>query len=282
MGQHYIPQYYLKGFCYPQEPSYSYVYEKGKDTCFRAPIKTIANEKLRWPEEVETYLAEKIEAPANPILNKIRNHQQLTNEDKDILSSYMVVMLQRVDEGFKRKQELAPSIIEDTFNHLNKIILELIERHPEKKSNLEKSLADLQELKPKYEKEMPKELWYYGITPDTPLQVRFIMRDMTWNFFTTNKWHPFLTCDNPVFFFKYNGIGSPDSEITFPISSTVALWATWNRKIAEGYIPAREPLVREINRRTTDNATRWVYGSIKENWVVSLINKKHLKHKRIT
>jgi len=281
MGQHFIPQYYLKGFCNPLKPSGIWVYEKGKERFFITSIKSTANEKLRWPEEVEKYLANEIENPANSILDKIRNHQQITTDDKNVLSAYMVVMYQRVDEGLKRRKELAPKVVEETFDHLNKAILGLMNEYPSKSSNLEKSLKELQELKPKYQKEMPKELWFFGITPDTPLQVRFIMRDMTWIFLTTNKSHPFLTNDNPIFFFKDKGIGNPQSEITFPISSTIALWATWNQKAAEGYMPAKENVIKEINRRTASIATRWVYGSIEEEWVVSLVNKKSWKLKRI-
>lgn len=183
----------------PTSPSQIWVYEKGTDRVFKTTIKSVANENHRWPDEIENYLANKIENPANPILDKIRSYKQITPEDKDILSAYMVVIWQRVDKGLLRREKLAPKVIKDTFDLLNNEILKLIEKYPLKAADLLKSRNTLQGLRQKYEKEFPKELWYYGITPDTPLQVRFIMRDMTWVFLTTNRSPSFLTNDNPLF-----------------------------------------------------------------------------------
>ena len=104
---------------------------------------------------------------------------------------------------------------------------------------------------------------------------------MTWTFLTSEKKQPFLTNDNPVFFFEGLGIGKHQSEITFPISGTIALWATWRTNLAEGYVAAKDAATREINRRIASAATRYVYYSIQAPWVVSLINKKNLKLHRL-
>lgn len=108
MGQHYIPEYYLNGFSDSLNSSNIWVYEKGSKRIFPSTIKNAANENNRWPASIEKYLANQIESPANPILDKIRNRQSLTQGDKDTLSAYMVVMLQRVPRGLERTRSKAP------------------------------------------------------------------------------------------------------------------------------------------------------------------------------
>ena len=280
MGQHYIPQYYLEGFTEFPDSSNIWVYEKGGSCIFRTSTKTIANENNRWPESVEVYLANQIEAPAKPVIDKIRSRQSLTQSDKDALSAYMVVMLQRVPRGLERAKEIAPEVREQVFDDIEKEINRLITEYPLKESILQNRLQELASLKLKYENEFPMEIWYQSLTPDALPQIRAVFPAMTWVFLTSDKKQHFLTSDNPIFFFKGMGIGRPESEITFPLSSTITLWATW-RNLKEGYIPAKDACIREINRRTASIATRYVYYSEEAQWVVNLINKKIFRLNRL-
>ena len=282
MGQHYIPKYYLDGFTDSPTSSNIWVYEKGSSQIFKRPIKTVASENKRWPKSTEKYLANQVEEPANPILDKICNRQPITQGDKDVLSAYMVVMLQRVPRGLERAKSIAPKVLDTVFADVKRYILALMEEHPSKKEALQNRLQELPSLKSKYENEFPMEVWYQIISPDALPRIRAILPAMTWVFLTSDNEQPFLTNDNPVFFFEGLGIGKPESEITFPISSTVALWATWRTNLVEGYTAAKDTIVREINRRTASAATRYVYYSKEAQWVVSLINKRTLKLHRMT
>jgi hypothetical protein len=280
MGKHSVPQYYLKGFCDPLIHSNIWVYEKGNNKVFRTNIINVAVENNRWPDDVEKTITD-YENMANPVLDKIRSASPLTPNDKEVFSGYLVVMFHRVDEGLKRRQKLLPKLINEVFDPLDKRISELITEHPEKTTKLAESKKVLQEQRRKYEKGMPKELWYYGITPDTPSKIRSVLKDMTWTFLVSNNSNPFLTSDNPVFFFKEKGIGNPDSEITFPISSNIALLATWKYNFSGGYFHSKESITKEINRRTASIATRFVYSSVKDLRLVSLVNKQNWKLNRI-
>jgi hypothetical protein len=282
MGQHYIPQYYLKGFSDSPTSSNIWVYEKGSNQIFRRPINRVASENYRWPKSTEQYLANQVEAPANIVLDKIRNRQPITQGDKDVFSAYMVVMLQRVPRGLERARALAPAIAEQIFDSLRGDILKLITEHPSKKSVLQNRLQELPSLKSKYESDFPMEVWYQNLKPDALPRLRVVLPAMTWTFLTSDKRQPFLTNDNPVFFFESLGIGRPESEITFPISSTIALWATWRTNLVEGYSTAKDVIIRETNRRIASGATRYVYYSIKAPWVVSLINKRNPRLHRMT
>jgi len=281
VGQHYIPQYYLQGFTESTDSSNIWVYEKGSTRKFSTSIKSIANENNRWPKSVEEYLADQIETPANLVLDRIRNRQPISQSDMDTLAAYMVIMLQRVPKGLERTKAKAPEVLDKVFNDVKAEITRLISEHPSKEAILQKRLQELPSLKLKYENDFPIEVWYQNLKPDALPQIRTILPTMTWVFFTSDKKQPFLTNDNPLFFFEGLGIGRPESEITFPISSTITLWATWHKNVREGYISAKDHIIREFNRRTTSAATKYVYYSEEAQWVVNLVNKKNLRLNRL-
>lgn len=194
----------------------------------------------------------------------------------------MAVMLQRVPRGLERTKAIAPEVLDQIFSDLERDILRLITEHPSKKNVLQNRLQELPSLKLKYESDFPMEVWYQNLTPDSLPRFRTILSTMTWVFLTSDKRQPFLTSDNPVFFFEGLGINNPESEITFPISSNITLWATWHKNVLEDYITAKDNIVREINRRTASAATKYVYYSEEAQWVVNLINKKKLRFNRLT
>jgi hypothetical protein len=280
MRDHYVPQHYLEGFTDSSHRIYQY--ERGSTDILRTSTKAVANENHRWPKETELYLANEVEAPANAVLDSIRNRQPITQSSRDILSTYMVVMLQRVPKGLARVKARAPEVQESVFSEVESKILTLIEEHPSKRKVLENALEGLPSLRAKYLDDFPMEVWYQLLTPDSMPRVRAILPAMTWVFLTTDKSCPFLTSDNPFFFFEHIGIGKPESEITFPISSTVVLWATWRSNLVEGYVPARDTIVRETNRRMASSATRYSYCSMETPWIVSLVNKKNPRLHRLT
>ncbi len=281
MGQHYIPRYYLSGFGEPSDPSNVWVYEKGTRRVFSTTVKTAANENNRWPEDIEQYLANQIEEPANPVLDKIRNRQLITESDKDVLSTYMVCMLMRVPKGLARTKATAPKVLDKVFDDVRREILRLMTEHPSKKTILENRLEELPGLRSKYETDFPIEVWYQNLDRDALPRLRAVLPTMTWTFLTSDKRQPLLTSDNPVFFFESLGIGKSESEVTFPISSEVALWASWRKSVTEGYVAVKDAVLREINRRTASAATRYVYYSHQVQWVVNLINKKNPRLNRL-
>jgi hypothetical protein len=281
MGQHYIPQYYLNGFSDPFNPTHIWVYEKGTQRIFCTTTENVAKENRRWPEAVEQHLANRIEGPARPVLDKMRDRQPITANDKQAFSDYMVIMVKRVPAGLERMRANFPATRERVFAQLNAEILRLIQKDPSRKNIFQQLLLGLPALKAKYENEFPVEVWHNTLNLDSVPRVRAMLPAMTWTFLTSDKKQPFLTSDNPFFFFEELGIGRPESQITFPISSGVALRATWRKDLTEGYVQAKDADIRKINRRTASAATRWVYCSQKAQWVVTLVNKKNLRRSKL-
>ena len=98
MGDHYIPQYYLRGFTSPKD-GMIWVYEKNGDLKFQSQVKKVANESNYYEPEVENYLSNQIEGPANAVIKKIRERKPINKPDKEKLAIYMIVMYKRVPQS---------------------------------------------------------------------------------------------------------------------------------------------------------------------------------------
>jgi hypothetical protein len=91
---------------------------------------------------------------------------------------------------------------------------------------------------------------------------------MTWRIVVAGPGNVFLTSDNPAFFFDSLGLASDNSELTFPLTSEIALAASWRgpaRKTLYGTV--RPAITKEINRRAATSATRFVFCSSPLTWV---------------
>ncbi len=280
MGDHYIPQYYLRGFSSPSDDMI-WVYEKKGDLKFRAHVKNVGHEINYYSPEVETYLANQIEGPANVVIKKIRDREKITTIDKLKLATYMVVMLGRVPDSKIRLNKMAPGVIEKQQAEWDEKINKVIEKDPTQADLLENRRSEIKAILTKYAEDIPKNLWLLLIDPEKTPNVLNMLQQMTWHFFIYDETPIFLTCDNPLFYFRWMGIGKPESEVTFPISSNIVLWATWRKDLKEEYSQARTQTCREINRRTALNATRFVYHAKDEYWVKKVISKDNHRLNRL-
>ena len=273
MGKHYIPRYYLSGFTQDSKPPLIWVYKKGSSRKFATQIKNVAHETHYHPDNFERYLAIEIEAPANIALRKIRERKIITAKDKIALCNYMVVLWKGVPEGKKRLKERAPKVSDGIRKKLFEEIEELKIKNPSKANSLEKRRLKIEDILEKLKDDFPEDIWRSVIPPEMTPRMSEALSKMTWRFFVCEEPNAFLTNDNPVFIFRHIGIGNKYSELTFPISSYIALQATW-RLLEEGYYPANNQVVKEINRRTASIATRYIYFSKKRDWVITLAKKK--------
>ena len=280
MGDHYIPQHYLEGFCESSTPKVITRYEKGSRQPLTTQIKNVAQEKGFYSADVEKFLNEEIEGPANAVLNKIRARNSISIEDKFVLSAYMITMLKRVPEAQERIRESAPEIVESVFSKVDSEIVQLINQDPSGSELLEKRLEELRQLKPRFAPNL-QQTWYQLIPPHTAPRALATLFSMTWCFYTSDKDSAFLTSDNPVYYHQGLGIGQPQSEVGFPISRDIVMWATWKKDVREGFVQAREAIVRELNRRTVSIATRYVFYGREEEWVANLVNKRRIRLNRI-
>lgn len=272
MGDHYVPRYYLKGFSL-EDGKTIWVYDKNERRCFTTQVKSIANETDFYSPAVEEYLANSIEGPANDVLKKIRDRAEISADDKQVLSAYMICMMKRVPKGKERLKEHAPGAAEKVREAIEILLKVAAVNQPERAEVIQKRRAEIGKIIDKYAKEPPREFWLTNMPPEKSPRVLAALSGMTWRFLTFDGYPAFLTSDNPLFFFTSMGIGNPESEVTFPISTHIALWATWRRDLKEGYFPTSSQVVKELNRRTCSIATRYVFHSKREEWVLPLLTK---------
>ena len=277
MGHHYIPQYYLNGFANSSRKIW--VYEKGKSKGFFTGTKNVANERGFYSEKAESYLANEIENPANSVIKKIREQKNISFEDKLTLSKYMLVLYKRVPSGQKKMKDRTPEIFDKVLNDIQSELAILAEQHPDilqLKNRQEEATIFRNRIKEDgdFANKILKDTWLGVLPPNmTPESIKALSM-MTWQFLVYEKDAAFLTNDNPLFFFRDIGIGNINSEVTFPISSHIVLFASWKQNLKETYIKAKQSDINEINRRTANNMTRFVFHSANCDWIIRLINKK--------
>ncbi|MEJ2745699.1 MAG: DUF4238 domain-containing protein, partial [bacterium] len=107
---------------------------------------------------------------------------------------------------------------------------------------------------------------------NTP-KISFTISQMTWTFFTCNEYPAFLTSDNPVYYPRRLGLGNPACELSFPISNSISLFATWRKNLREGYFPTRPGFVKEMNRRLASITTRYAFHGKDESWILPFLSK---------
>jgi hypothetical protein len=274
MRNHYLPKYYLKGFS-DKSGDYICVYDKSQRSSFKTHLKNVAVEAGFYPPEVDQRLANQIEGPANKVLAKIRRPIEITDHDKSLLAKYLLTVFKRVPRG---KQRVKEHILETIrrFRHNKDQLAETIMASnpqlanlaPEDRDQVRRILRDqLDDLA-----RDPQEVYLKHLqSEETDIAIPW-MTSMTWQFLTFDDEPAFLTCDNP-FYLTPIGLLKPRSEFSFPISSHIILSATRRTGAREGYLPTSERVVKQMNRRIAANATRFVYHSRDEEWILPFITK---------
>jgi hypothetical protein len=264
MGHHYVPQYYLHGFA---NNGRMWAHDRVEMRSFLTQPKVVAHESGMYPDEVEQYLANKIENPAQAAIDKVRNLLPLDDSERLALATYIVALWKRVPEGRRRVSvrmpEVAASVKGDILAQLDKLVSDnpgLSALADEKRENVI-SIISL------YQEDPPPDIWHMSLqTASTPRVVDSLL-SMDWRYLHS-KSSSFLASDNPVFFFTHEGIGQPSSELTLPFSSTVALWANRRTNPRVSVVQASPIAVRELNRRAAYNATRFVFSTNNDSWIL--------------
>jgi hypothetical protein len=75
------------------------VYDRREARTFPTQVKSAGNICNFYPPELEKYLSEDIENPANRVLDKARNRESLAPSENIRLSKYISVMRKRFSEG---------------------------------------------------------------------------------------------------------------------------------------------------------------------------------------
>jgi hypothetical protein len=267
MRTHFIPRYYLNGFA--DNKGRIWTYRKGHSAYFRSTPNNAAVECDFYSETDEKLLANKIEYPALSSVQKIRNRETITLDEKKRLAIYALNFILRVPHGKVRVKSLISEILPKVFSD------EALRHFNGGREPSAKLKEQANKLRRQWESEPETVEWLWSSQLSTEKRIKLVaaLEEMIWQFLTHYEEPAFVTSDSPFFLFPHLGIGNELSEVTFPLSQNVALWATRRKELSEGFFPVSKDIVSEINRRTVCQATRDVFFPADDKRVVNLVNQ---------
>lgn len=269
MGHHYVPQFYLRGF---ESDGRIWAHDRERKTSFQATVKSVANENGMYSEEVESFLANRVETPAISALTKVRRQERISADERSALARYIVFLLKRVPDGRARALQSVPGAADEVHSRIAAELDAAALSNPDFYDRAESLKARVAAAIENQKMSPSPELWYSSFPTEPNARLVEALLSMNWVFMSSSKL-PFLTSDNPAFFFKFEGIGNPKSELSLPLSSSTALWATRSAVQSGGFMSVAPVAVREVNRRTAHNCTRFVYSGANESWVLPFVTK---------
>ena len=278
---HYVPRFYLKGFTEEPTSEMMSVYQRGKNKLFRTQVKNIANEVGLYTDDLETVLANDIEQSANPILQKLRNFQTIYDDEKLEFSRYMFSMWLRVPKHLDWTFEITPEVVRKTISDAERQLREFAEKHPDKKEMVDQRIMQLHDTHINPTEESVKEMWMKNIPVGIDRPPIQKLAEMEWRFLYFEGDQFFITSDNPLFFFEAIGIGNEKSEVTFPLAKNLVLWTKWRMDIPPGFHRARTQFVKEVNRRTISNASKYIFSPYVADWIPTLLAKDNIRLNRV-
>lgn len=275
MGQHYVPQQYLKGFSDPDHPGTIWMYDKQSRKWTRVSIKAAVQQAGYYSDETERQLNELVEGPAHDVLNRLRRGDTLGNAERSKLALYIGTMLMRVPRRRRKAYEILPQVLESTVNEVIGLVARWAQTTSAEPALVSRRFEEIERAREKLGTEPPSEVVDRIRSPWPSENVLALVAAMTWRIVSAGGTGFFLTSDNPAYFFEAYGLGSPESELTFPLASDLALLASWQGKPQQTiYLKAKPALVREVNRRVASGAERFVFYHVREDWVPKITDKQ--------
>jgi hypothetical protein len=290
---HVLPQLYLKGFTIPGDEPHLWVYKSGQpfhpgygrttDNPFKQSTRLAGAERDFYADptpgggkDFDTFenILESLEKPSNSIFQKLRTSNEINEEEKTVFAQYVILMMRRVqstrDEMNRRVAQ--PGSYRPTDHLFTKLD---VARTPEAEAYVMEAWQRIAST-PGYGVQLHNRL--AAASPDSFMCAA--LKNMRWIFCVAPAGYFFVTCDNPVWVPKV-GLGKSIAELSFPISTSIALVATWNKRSREGFSIASEQIVKAVNRRTIYSAQNNVFASQTAEWIVNNFNRKMYDYKPI-
>lgn len=261
MLNHYIPQYYLAAFSSPDNPRQVWQHDLalGKSLC--ANVKALAAIRELYSDNIEKWLNDELEKPANPLLDKIRKRHKLTDDEKPIFVRYLWSLMHRVPSGLAQYDERAAQILPDVIAATREILCKRHEIGTTDDPQFANEIAQLEAARIKYEAEIPEEIRKQTLGMYQAPKTQNALLKQRWLYLEAPRGRGFITSDNPVCFNTAIGLGDPQSELAFPISSSICLYLKWDDFSRDRINKVTPDVVDKINNRIAGTATRFLYSA---------------------
>lgn len=296
-NHHYVPQGYLRGFTLEGEKSHIWEYDKNTGEISRQPrsIRDICAKHHYYEQKSEdgSIDHESMEGAFHEIENKaprvIKNIKfpgtgkkvVLTDEERVILSFFTAIQLFRVPNFREGIEEVHRKLVEITLGHI-------VAKDKEDRS-LPKEIEELYErggIKIDIER-------FVSLEPMINMAREGSARllEKVWHFAAPANGMTFVTSDNPVYFQApeeyreevgpYLGPMHPLSEVTLPLRKDLLLiFSPSVKRTPNQYnllnctsVQLNKEDTKNINKRTTLSAARYVYSSEKSEALARVIGK---------
>lgn len=157
MGEHSVPQAYLRAFEDPRHPGMIWAYPR-EGPVRLLPIKNVAQSSGFYDPDVEVALHELVEAPANPVLSLLRDSRPIDPDEKRTLAMYIATLLKRVPHSRARAKALIPETLANTVSKLEQALISLGRRPGVAPGLLERRLQELEVAHERLAREIPPEV----------------------------------------------------------------------------------------------------------------------------
>ncbi len=277
---HYLPRFYLRGFCNQNEKIWTYKKDDPGNPYSNAisntaVIRHLYSLSLEGGEDgLEDYFAEEIEGPAVEALKKLRSKQFPTAIERENLSIFFSTL-------FTRTPVHIAHLSRQQSQQLN-IYARLLA------SNKEEFHSSYEKLRPGLDTsalEIDRQAILRGNFPNKDLLLQSMLQagiiysrhlcSMRWVLLEANSNYPFITSDNPLYITHPNiqpgsffqaGLGMQDTRVSIPISKELSLLLFNNDKVEDGSIwpyskPGAKDLIKLLNNTTFINSYQYVFAN---------------------
>jgi hypothetical protein len=275
MGQHFVPQEYLRAFQDPSKADYVWTLPRGEDVPRLLPIKQVAQSRGFYDPETEKDLADLVESPANPALRKLRQSSQIDSSERLAVAVYIATMLKRVPKSRARGEALIPAALDSTVENIRRQIEHIAQTTDVSPDVVTLRLGQIDAAYEKFKVEPPEAIKAQIRDPRPTSAIVSAVLGMAWCILVASEPEFFITTDNPAFFHGAYGIGTENAELRFPLSPTHALHGTWTRdgRGLLSFHPARRDWVREFNRSIAWDASSLAFAHRKALWLTTLMHR---------
>lgn len=256
------------------------MFDKKTDEWSCPAIKRVAQERDYFSPETEDLITRKVEHPGHRALEALRSGDALTDDLLSDLVIYIAVQLMRVPRKRRKGIEGLPGVLKQTIAKLKSESLALRESGNE--ARIEHFLSELDRIAEKYRTDPPDSVIEQIHSPWPSDRIAGAVVEMAWRHVHVPQGHFLITSDNPAYFFESLGLGRPESELTFPLASNMAvLGSRQGQQGAVFEVVARPHLVKEINRRIACGAERFIFSSRRTAWIPIIARRKEPMLSRI-
>lgn len=299
---HYVPEFYLKGFCPPDKRSKIFVYDKNKGTCIHTNVKNVAVKKDYYklpdsddpnitPFMLEEALSE-IEGEASSLLPEIIRGNPLNDEQRYLWATFIAVMYCRGPNARQMVADLQGAMLDLTAEALvsSQEAFEGIAKKYGNKNLPKISYEDAKDF-------IHKKRYSISIREDATLlsfslmdKVAPIIFEMNWKILKVIDISSLVTTDTPVIYenpinlvhpiYGDGGLLNKNVQICFPLNRKHMFVATWkDYSNIPSFIMSNG--VERLNNAFIAQAFEYVYADKNDVSILEIAKQSRGHHRRL-